>query len=365
MPKTTTATKPTTVTKRTTQTALTNAIFALPCERKTAQIILTPVPWEVTTSYGGGASLGPNAILKASAQVDLFDIEFGDPYTAGYFLDPVDKYFSSTNKKLKVLSQQIIREWDKAGRLSPTKNKSLEKINAGCAEMVERVYKKTKDVLREGKIPGLIGGDHSTPLGAIKAVCEKYNGDLGLLHFDAHADLRLAYHGFIHSHASIMRNVCKLNTPPKKIVQVGIRDFCLEEYEFVQKNSGQIITYFDQKLKSALFNGETWHVLCEKIIKPLPQHVYVSFDIDGLSPAFCPNTGTPVPGGLSFEQATYLLATLARSKRKIVGFDLNEVAPNPKDPHDEWDGNVGARLLFKLCGWAAVTNGLGGKICAE
>lgn len=337
---------------------LSDAIFALACTREKAKIILTPVPWEVTTSYGGGTSLGPSAILRASSQVDLFDVEFGSPYTAGYFLDPVDKFFFTANKKLKKLSRQIIHEWDHHGQLTPAKNKILATVNAGCDEMVERVYKKTIAVLGAGKIPGLIGGDHSTPLGAIKAVGEKYNGDFGLLHFDAHADLRLAYHGFTHSHASIMRNVCLLKTPPQKLVQVGIRDFCLEEYEFIQKNSNRITTYFDQNLKSALFKGESWHFLCEKIIKSLPENVYISFDIDGLSPEFCPNTGTPVPGGLSFEQALYILAQLAHSKRKIVGFDLNEVAPNPNDPNNEWDGNVGARLLFKLCGWAAVTNGL-------
>lgn len=337
-----------------------NFIFALPCSRTKAKIILTPVPWEVTTSYGGGTKFGPEAILKASSQVDLFDIEFGDPHTAGYFLDPADKYFLSANKSLKILSKKIIHEWDKNGHLSTSKNKILKKINTGCTEMVERVYKKTQAVLSEGKIPGLIGGDHSTPLGAIKAVSEKYKGEIGLLHFDAHADLRLAYHGFEHSHASIMRNVCALSNAPKKLVQVGIRDFCLEEYEFIKENSTRITTHFDQNLKSELFTGKTWHSLCEKIINPLPEHVYVSFDIDGLAPEFCPSTGTPVPGGLSFEQATYLLATLARSKRKIVGFDLNEVAPNLNNPKDEWDGNVGARLLFKLCGWAAVTNGFGG-----
>jgi agmatinase len=349
-------------TKSIKQSTESNAIFAIPCTRKDAKIILTAVPWEVTTSYGSGTSLGPDAILKASPQVDLYDIEFGDPYTAGYYLDPADRFFAPTNQKLKKVAQKVIADWDKNGELSKASQSLLKTVNSGCDEMVKRVYEKTKSVLAEGRIPGLIGGDHSTPLGAIKAVSEKYKGQLGVLHVDAHADLRLAYHGFTHSHASIMRNVCNLKTPPQKLVQVGIRDFCLEEFEFIQKNEGRIHTHFDQQLKSGEFQGKSWHTLCQKIIAPLPELVYISFDIDGLSPDFCPHTGTPVPGGLSFAQATYLLSSVAKSGRKIVGFDLNEVAPDPNDPENEWDGNVGARLLFKLCGWAAVTNKLGGEI---
>jgi agmatinase len=329
-------------------------IFALPTSHDFAKIIITPVPWEVTTSYGAGTSLGPKAILEASPQVDLFDIEFGEPYVEGYHLDSEDPFFMKNNKMLKSLAQRIIKEWDEAGELSPSHIKIQEKINSGCGEMVRRVYEKTKSVLKENKIPGLIGGDHSTPLGAIQAVSEYLKGDMGILHIDAHADLRLAYQGFHHSHASIMRNVCLLKTPPKKLVQVGIRDFCKEEYDFIRENPSRIYTHFDNDLKTAMYKGASWHSLCEKIVDQLPQNVYVSFDIDGLSPEFCPNTGTPVPGGLTFEQATYLLATLGRSGKKIVGFDLNEVAPGNGD---EWDGNVGARLLFKMCGWTAVTNG--------
>lgn len=329
-------------------------IFALPSSHETAKIILTPVPWEVTTSYGGGTSLGPKAILEASPQVDLFDIECGEPYVVGYHLDEEDSFFMKKNSDLKKQAQSVIQDWNETGELSTESKNSLEKVNQGCREMVERVYQKTLTVLAENKIPGLIGGDHSTPLGAIQAISEKYPKDFGILHIDAHADLRFAYQGFTHSHASIMRNVCALKNAPKKLVQVGIRDFCKEEYDFIHENEGRISTYFDQNNKSALFRGESWDSICNKVIAELPQHVYVSFDIDGLSPEFCPNTGTPVPGGLSFEQATYLLAKLGRSGKKIVGFDLNEVAPGESG---EWDGNVGARLLFKLCGWAAVSNG--------
>jgi agmatinase len=336
------------------QSTLLGGLFALPSTHEGARIIVQSVPWEVTTSYGSGTSLGPKAILEASPQVDLFDIEFGEAHEAGYHLDEEDPFFKENSDRLKHLAQRVVAEWNEHGEISKSHQREQDEVNAGCDEMVRRVYDKTKSLLEEGKIPALIGGDHSTPLGAISAVCEKYNGEVGVLHIDAHADLRLAYQGFTHSHASIMRNVCLLKQGPKKLVQVGIRDFCKEEFDFIQENPGRIHTYFDNHLKNAQAKGVSWHSQCEEIISRLPANVYVSFDIDGLSPEFCPNTGTPVPGGLSFDQATYLLATLGRSSRKIVGFDLNEVAPGEDG---EWDANVGARMLFKQCGWAAVTNG--------
>jgi len=131
-----------------------------------------------------------------------------------------------------------------------------------------------------------------------------------------------------------------------KIVQVGIRDFCEQEVEVIQNNSNRVKVFTDSDLKSESFEGKTWQQQCDEIINSLPQKVHISFDIDGLYPWYCPNTGTPVPGGFSFEQATYLLNKLATSQKEIIGFDLVEVAPG----EDDWDGNVGARMLFHLCG---------------
>jgi agmatinase len=208
--------------------------------------------------------------------------------------------------------------------------------------------------LAEGRIPAVIGGDHSTPYGLIQAVTEKYNGDLGILHIDAHADLRDAYQGYQHSHASIMHNVME-KVRPAKLVQVGIRDFSPGEYAYIQSND-RIKTYFDPLTKRRLNKGESWQKICDEAVAHLPKNVHISFDIDGLSPELCPGTGTPVPGGLSFDQALALFATVAESGRKIVSFDLNEVAEEENSISD-WDGNVGARILFKLCGWTMVTNG--------
>ena len=107
-------------------------------------------------------------------------------------------------------------------------------------------------------------------------------------------------------------------------------------------------------LRRGLFDGESWGRLAGRIAADLPQEVYVSFDIDGLDPSLCPHTGTPVVGGLSFPEAVALLRTVAESGRRIVGFDLNEVAPDPTG-RSEWDGNVGARLLYKEIGFALMS----------
>jgi agmatinase len=138
-----------------------------------------------------------------------------------------------------------------------------------------------------------------------------------------------------------------------RLVQVGVRDFCEEEAQRIDESAGRIVTFFDADLQARLAAGEPWAALVEEMLAPLPRTVYLSFDIDGLDPALCPHTGTPVPGGLNFAQACFLLRALAQSGRRLVGFDLVEVAPGPDG--DEWDGNVGARLLYKLIGHALAT----------
>ncbi len=134
-----------------------------------------------------------------------------------------------------------------------------------------------------------------------------------------------------------------------RIVQVSVRDLSQEEHAHAAGSGGRIVQHLDADLARARLEGETWADQVRRILDPLPRDVYVSFDIDGLEPGLCPNTGTPVPGGLSFAEAAYLLAGVVRSGRRIVGFDLVEVAPDPAG--GEWDGNVGARVLYKLAGW--------------
>ena len=179
-----------------------------------------------------------------------------------------------------------------------------------------------------GKLVGVVGGDHSVPFGAIRAAAEAHPG-MGVLHLDAHADLRDAYEGFRWSHASIMFNVLRDLPAVARIVQVGIRDYSDDEDALMNANPGRLVTFFDPDLRRQLFDGEPWSRITHRIAAALPREVYLSFDIDGLDPALCPHTGTPVLGGLSFPEVSALLRAVVETGRRIVGLDLSEVAPDP------------------------------------
>ena len=168
-----------------------------------------------------------------------------------------------------------------------------------------------------------------------------------MLHFDAHSDTRKAYQGFTWSHASILYNALENIPEIKKVVQVGIRDFSEEEWDYCQSQKDRVSIFLDQTLKERQYSGTPFSKLAEEIVSALPEKIWISFDIDGLDPRFCPHTGTPVPGGLDFSQAVYLMNQTVDSGRKIIGFDLVEVAPDPSGV-SEWDANVGARLLYKM-----------------
>lgn len=329
-----------------------SGIYGLPHGEDDAHVVLIPVPWDATTSYRPGTARGPAAILEASRQVDLFDRETGKPYERGIHLLPIDLEVEAWNAAARAEAVPVI-EAGGAGD-DPALARRLVAVNAAGDRLNEWVYARTKRLLDAGKLVGVVGGDHSTPFGAIRAIAERHPG-VGILHVDAHADLRDAYEGFTWSHASIMRNVHERIPEVARIVQVGIRDFCEEEFEFSER-SARLQTFFDADFGRKMLEGATFAELARDVVGLLPNKVYVSFDIDGLDPTSCPHTGTPVPGGLSFAQAGYLLRALVESNRRIVGFDLNEVAPAPvrdgDGPPDDWDANVGARLLYKLIGWA-------------
>ena len=331
------------------------SIFGLPFSAEESEIIIIPVPWEVTVSYGAGASEGPQAILEASFQVDLHHQEFPDLWKLGIYLDLQEHTVKWTedSKNYKGLAQNIIDALESGESISnhPELQSNLDDINAACAAMKDELKARVLYWTQKGKKVALLGGDHSTPLGYYEALAENHD-DFGILHLDAHMDLRNAYEGFTYSHASIMYNALKL-PQISKLVQVGIRDFCQQEAETVMQNENRVIVYTDMDLKAEAFTGITWQQQCDAIIAHLPQKVAISFDIDGMYPWYAPNTGTPVPGGFSFEQAAYLFSKLADSGKEIIGFDLVEVAPGDGD----WDGNVGARMLYHMCGVFAKNNG--------
>lgn len=328
--------------------AFSEGIYGLPHTAESARVVLVPVPWEPTTSYGKGTALGPSAILRASRQVDLFDLETGKPYEAGIAMLDVDPRIARANAEACAAAEPVIAA---GGRVDgdPDLMARLATVNRLSVEVNTLVRDCVDDLLARGKIAGVVGGDHAAPFGCIEAYAKRYPG-IGILHVDAHADLRAAYEGFVDSHASIMRNVSERLLGVSRFVHVGVRDLCEEEHDYVAASRGRHLLVSDASMAEALASGETFTSFADRIVSELPRRVYVSFDIDGLDPTLCPHTGTPVPGGLSFHQAVLLLRAVVQSGRRIVGFDLCEVAPGPEG--DEWDGNVGARILYKLIGYA-------------
>jgi agmatinase len=324
-------------------------LFGLPYTPATAELVIVPVPWEVTVSYNTGTSRAPEAVLDASWQVDLCLKNIPDAWKYPVSMLKVPRDLFEESKRLRQLAQKQVQAV-RAG-ISTHDGLIFSKVNDGCETLNIYIRSIAERLLQSGKTVGLLGGDHSTPLGLMRALADQYS-DFGILQVDAHADLRRAYEGFAYSHGSIMYNALKLPAV-SRLVQVGIRDYCEEELQLIQSDP-RIKTFFDEDLKEKQYAGKSWDSLSDDIIDELPREVYISFDIDGLDPKLCPHTGTPVPGGLEFEQALMLIRKVATSGRRIIGFDLNEISPAP---NNDWDANVGARLLYKLCAYQGVSVG--------
>ncbi|WP_438037167.1 agmatinase family protein [Sorangium sp. So ce204] len=337
--------------------AIGNGIYGLPHTAEDARVVLVPVPWEPTVSYRRGAAKGPGAILRASRQVDLFDLHTGRPYEQGIAMLDVDPDIVRWNAEACAAAEPVIAAHGEVAGDRDLEAR-LAAVNALSRRLNERVTEIAMRWMERGKLVGVIGGDHSSPYGAIAAHAARYPG-MGILHIDAHADLRNAYEGFTDSHASIMHNVATNHPKIPRIVQVGLRDMSEDELRFIRESNGRIVAHIDASIADRLFEGEPFHLIADSIVEDLPDDVYVSFDIDGLDPTLCPSTGTPVPGGLTFQQAVALIGRIQKSGRRIVGFDLNEVAP--KDDADDWDGNVGARLLYKLIGFTLLSHDTRGR----
>ena len=320
--------------------------FGLPFEPETAELVIVSAPWDVTVSYGAGTAYAPDAIIEASTQLDFHEPLAPGAWRRGIATADVDYSLLDESQRLRGDAAKVIDLLEGGG--SPEDDYVVRKIcrvNEGCAAMNANIGAQAARWLDAGKLVGLVGGDHSTPYGLIRALGERH-AEFGILHIDAHCDLRRAYEGFEYSHASIMYNVLRDVPQAERIVEVGVRDYCDAEAELA-RSSERIRMFDDTQLSAAAFEGETWGATCRRIVAELPERVYVSFDIDGLSVEYCPHTGTPVAGGLTFNQAVYLLHETVRSGRRIIGFDVVEVVPRPGS---SIDASTGARILYKLCG---------------
>ncbi|MCA9729736.1 MAG: agmatinase family protein, partial [Candidatus Eisenbacteria bacterium] len=298
-----------------------------------------------------------DAIRTASQQVDLYDHETGRPYERGIAMLETSEEVREWNREARAAADRVFAIAEELGDWPEPDHAEAAPLIARVNELGSRlndwVEQSAAHWRAQRKIVAVVGGDHSVPLGAIRATARAHPG-IGILHLDAHADLRDAYMGFTYSHASIFHNVME-EPAVAKLVQVGLRDLSNAEARTITESDGRIVAYFDSDLQNRLLGGEPWGAIVDEIVGMLPRTVYLSFDIDGLDPALCPNTGTPVPGGLGFSQVLRLLRAVAESGRKIVGLDLCEVSPGPGGD-SEWDANVGARLLYKMIGFTLLTH---------
>ncbi len=263
-----------------------SGLFGLYDTLESARVIVLPVPFDATTSYHHGAARAPAAILRASHQIDLYDVETGRPYRAGIHMLPEPPSVKAWNATSRVAAQAFEHEDATEAEVA----EAQEHINDASRAVENYVAARTRELLLAGKLVCTLGGDHSVALGAIKEHAARYPA-MGILHIDAHANLRRAYQGFVRSHASIMYNVLAGIPSLGCLVQVGVRDLCDEEVARIEESGGRIRTFFDAELSQQKLSGVPWTGLCERIVAALPAEVYVSFDIDGLDPALCPRTG--------------------------------------------------------------------------
>ncbi|AFZ11760.1 Arginase/agmatinase/formiminoglutamase [Crinalium epipsammum PCC 9333] len=318
-------------------------LLGLPFDYESANIIVFGVPWEVTVSYGVGTAAAPRVVLDASRQLDIYDFDNPEGWKQGIFMYEIPEDIEQKGEVLRQQATKVIAHLEQGNNIADDLDiaRLQQNIDREGQAVNQWLFNQATAAINKGKKVAVIGGDHSAPLGYMQALAAHYP-EFGILHIDAHADLRDAYEGFEFSHASIMFNALKL-PQISKLVQVGIRDICQDEVNLIQNSGGRVSTYYDFILKQKLYAGISWLELCKQMVAELPQQVYISFDVDGLDPKLCPNTGTPVPGGLELEQAFCLFREVINSGREIIGFDVCEVG------NSEWDGNVGARAVYKLC----------------
>ncbi len=266
-------------------------------------IAVCSVPYEHTVSYGGGTGRAPQAILDASHYVEFWDEEYQR-----------ELCFDVGIATLKPLALG-------------------KKTNAAAMDAISNHL---RAVLDDGKFPFVLGGEHSISAGTILPFAERFPS-LSVLHFDAHSDLRESYLDNPYSHASAMARVCDF-LAPTRLVQVGIRAQCREEFEMIQRDG--ITTFFARGIRTGEY-GKDW---MKKVVRALGDPVFISFDIDALDTSIMPTTGTPEPGGLLWDETADLLRLVGRD-RVIIGAELVELSPDPHVPAPTY---LAAKLAYKI-----------------
>jgi agmatinase len=264
-----------------------------------AKFVVVPVPYDLTSTYQSGSRRGPGAILDASVNMELYDEELRqETYRAGIHT------------------------------LTP-----LEADARGPAEMLNTVHRTVAGIAVDGKIPVMLGGEHSISFGAVRAMKAVFP-ELTVLQLDAHADLRDAYQGTPFSHATVARRIVEICP----LIQVGIRSMSVEEAEFLSVNPVKSYP------AAFILDGGSW---CETICGDLHGDVYLSIDLDVLDPAVMPATGTPEPGGIAWRDLIRLIREAAKRCR-IRGFDVVELAPIPGMVAPDF---LASKLVYRIMGY--------------
>ena len=263
---------------------------------ETAKVVIVPVPYEKTSTWLKGSADGPAAIIEASANMELYDIETdSEVYRHGIFTDePV-------------------------------------RTDGTPEEMVEIVHARVHRFVEQGKFVVALGGEHTVSLAPIKAHCRRGNG-LSVLQLDAHCDLRQQYNGCRYNHACVMARAREL----APVVQVGIRSMDSSEKPFVDRQN----VFFAEEI----YDNHAW---IRQVLERLTEKVYITIDLDVFDPSIMPSTGTPEPGGLSWYDVLALLRTVSRHK-DVVGFDVVELCPQPNNKSPDF---LAAKLIYKLLGY--------------
>jgi len=330
-----------------------SSLFGFPYSSSEAWLVVLPVPWDVTVSYGVGTSNAPATIREASSQLDFMLPGLRNPWKLPVVMETIPEEVLQKSVELRKPVSNYLDQLEK-GQTTTNSNQLVNQINEASEWLNDLVFEQAKTLLNDGKQVAVVGGDHSVPYGLYRALGTKYD-QFAILQIDAHMDLRNSYEGFRFSHASIMYEAVQLPAV-SRLVQIGIRDFSPEEAAHVADRQEKIFTYFDQDLQEKILSGSNWMEQVEAILEDLPEHVHISLDVDGLEPSLCPTTGTPVPGGLTYNQVLLLVRQLVNSGRTIIGFDLCEVGPGSPGRVNT-DALVGARLLYYLCSWMGASHG--------
>ncbi|MGQ9863101.1 MAG: arginase family protein [Bacteroidia bacterium] len=278
-----------------------------------AQIVILPIPYEGAVSFRKGTAHAPKRIQSVSHQLDTYLFEHPGFSPEKIFLMEIPPPFERGEMSVDTFYTLTLKPY---------------------------VGSKAEEILMAGKLPFVLGGDHSTPLPLIEKLATL--STFGILHIDAHADMRDAYKGSHFSHACILRRASELQGV-QSLHLVGLRDLSFEEKHALETLEKEVYLYPASRLRKALFRGQSWQSLCSEIVGSLPPQVYISFDIDVLDLSWVPGTGTPVPGGMMWDEVLFLIELVVRSGRKVVGLDLSEIGST------ELDVITGAHTLLRLC----------------